>query len=306
MDARLTPGRWRRGVSCGVGLVLGLAVVLSGACVRVKPAKVVANDPEFRAKTDELFRAYSALNVEQIMSFYAPDTYSLSFDLPYKFDTGAGPHRERLERFLARVTSIKVTPGPNLEVWRDEDRVWTTRTFELEGTLKNNDTFRFDGEFSAIWEKRGKGWAIVYEHFWGPAQVAKAPTPPPLPPPPPPPPVVPPLTDDKFADIYFDFDKWNIRTDQIPTLTANALLLKQYPTAVVVIEGHCDERGSLGYNRVLGQRRADATMKYMESLGIEASRMQAVSEGKERPFVTGRGEKVWSRNRRSHFVVVKK
>jgi peptidoglycan-associated lipoprotein len=277
--------------------------------VRTKPAKLVPNDPEFKSKSDDLAKAYGALNLEQIMSFYTPDTYSLSFDLPYKFETGAGPHRVWLERFLGRFSNVTVTPGPPLEVWRDGNRVWTTRGFAATGTTKDGDNFRFDGVHSAIWEKRGTRWGIVYEHFWGPlAQVAEAPAPTPAPTPTPvlaQPPPPPPSLEEHLNDVYFDFDKWNIRGDQVPTLTANALLLKQYPTAVVAIEGRCDERGGLGYNRVLGQRRADETRKYLISLGVEAERLQAVSIGKVPPFVAGRGETVWSQNRRAHFLVVK-
>lgn len=285
-----------------------LAAVLLGsaACVGVQPAKLVANDEEFRAKTDSLAAAYSALNAEQIMSNYFLDIYSLSFDLPYKFDTGAGPHRQRLERFLGTVVSMNVTPAPDVEVWRDEGRVWSTRAFKAAGTMKNGDSFTFDGWYSAIWEQRGTQWGIVYEHFWGnPEVVAAAPPPTPaaapvLPPLPPPQ-----LKEEDLQDVYFDFDKWDIRADQVPTLTANALLLKQHPTAVVTVEGHCDERGSVGYNRGLGQRRADETLRYLVSLGVDPARLQAVSEGKERPFVAGQGESIWRHNRRSHFVVVK-
>jgi peptidoglycan-associated lipoprotein len=290
-------------------VLLGLACFLPSGCAsRAKPAKLVPNDPEFKAKTEDLAKAYGALNIEQVMSFYTLDTYSLSFDLPYKFETGAGPHRVWLESFLARLRNVTVTPAPNLEVWREENRVWTTRSFTATGAMKNGDSFRFEGVYSAIWEKRGTRWGILYEHFWGPWEhehPTPAPTPVPIvvPPPPPPPP---PSLEDNLNDVYFDLDKWDIRGDQVPTLTANALLLKQHPTAVVAIEGRCDERASVGYNRVLGQKRAEETKKYLISLGIEAERLQAVSVGKVPPFVAGTGETVWSQNRRSHFVVLKK
>lgn len=287
--------------------LLSLLCLLPLACTKLKPARLVPNDTEFRGRTDSLAQAYTTMNVDQIMTFYAPDTYSLSFDLPYKFDSDAGSHRERLVRFLDKVQNVHVTAAPNLEVWRDERRVWTTRVFTATGTMKNGDSFRFDGEYSAIWEQRGTAWAIVYEHFWGPmAQLTPAPTPTPAPvaEAPPPPPPAPPSLEANLRDIFFDFDKWDIRNDQVPTLTANALLLKQHPTAVISLEGHCDERGSIGYNRVLGQRRADETRRYLISLGVEPERLQAVSLGKDRPIAAGRGETIWSQNRRSHFVVI--
>ncbi len=303
----------RRGLGQLLGQVTCVALVVavwlqSVACVGVKKAELTPDDQEFRSRTDTLAAAYAALDIEKIMPYYFLDTYSLSFDLPYKFDTGAGPHRQRLEHFLGLASSMSVTPAKDVEIWRSEGRVWTTRAFKAAGTLKNGDTFTFDGTYSAIWEQRGAQWGIVYEHFWGnPTLVAAAPPPPPVVAPapattPPPPPQ---LEDDDLQDVYFDFDRWNIRADQVATLTANALLLKQHPGVMVTVEGHCDERGSLGYNRALGQKRADETVRYLVSLGIEASRLQAVSQGKEHPFVAGRGESVWRHNRRSHFVIVR-
>jgi peptidoglycan-associated lipoprotein len=286
-----------------------LGILVQSSCVHVKPARLVKNDPEFKARVDSMAAAYQALDVNAIMAFYAQDTYSLSFDLPYKFDTGAGPHRQRLESFLARIASVKVTTGKDIEVWRDDNRVWTIRSFAADGAFKNGESFQFAGTFSAIWEPRGKAWSIVYEHFWGPVQMAK-PTPPPpvvVPPPvvtPPPPPPEPRL-EDSLKDVFFDYDKWNIRPDQVETLTANAILLRKHPHAVVTIEGHCDERGTRPYNRTLGQHRADETRKYLVSLGIPPEQLLTVSKGKEQPFEIGRGEPAWGKNRRSHFVVTR-
>jgi peptidoglycan-associated lipoprotein len=303
---------WLRPLAIARVAVLGVA--LSTSCIHVKPAKLVNNDPEFKARVGSLAAAYQALDINAIMAFYAQDTYSLSFDLPYKFDTGAGPHRQRLETFLARIAAVRVTTGDNIEVWRDDNRVWTIRSFAANGTFKTGEKFHFDGTFSAVWEPRGKQWSIVYEHFWGPIQVASAqPAIPPLPPaatpepvtPPVPPPPPEPSLQDSLKDVFFDYDKWNIRPNQVGTLTANAILMRKYPHAVITIEGHCDERGTRPYNRTLGQHRADETKKYLVSLGIPPDRLLTVSKGKEQPFELGRGEPAWGKNRRSHFVVTR-
>jgi outer membrane protein OmpA-like peptidoglycan-associated protein len=290
-------------------VLLGLACVLPQGCSsRAQRGTLTPSDAEFKLRTDELAKAYQSLDIKRIKSFYASDTYSLSFDLPYSFDTGAQAKEQRVQRFIDRLQRVVVTPGPDVEVWRENDRVWTTRSFKVAGGFKDGESFNFEGMFSAIWEKHDDKWLIAYEHFWGPwAREHPTPTPTPVPrfpPPPPPPPPVPSL--DELNDVFFDLDKWDIRPDQIPTLTADALLLKQHPTAVVAIEGRCDERASVGYNRVLGQKRAEETKKYLVSLGIEPERLQAVSVGKLPPFVAGTGETVWSQNRRAHFVVLKK
>jgi peptidoglycan-associated lipoprotein len=79
--------------------------------------------------------------------------------------------------------------------------------------------------------------------------------------------------------------------------------LKQYPTAKVVIEGHCDERGSAEYNLALGQKRADAAMEYLVSLGIKADRLSTISYGKENPLDSRSTEEAWAKNRRAHFLL---
>ncbi len=111
-------------------------------------------------------------------------------------------------------------------------------------------------------------------------------------------------TPSPLKDIYFDYDKYNIRTDARATLKANYEILKGMPTAKVLIEGHCDERGSKEYNLALGQRRADAAKEYLVGLGIEPTQLSTISYGKERPLCTEHTEDCWAMNRRAHFVVV--
>ena len=129
-----------------------------------------------------------------------------------------------------------------------------------------------------------------------PPEPEPEPTPPPPPPPPPPEPI-------ELADINFDFDKADLRADARRTLDANIAQLKDNPDARVVIEGHCDERGTVEYNLALGQRRAHATMQYMIQQGIMENRITIISYGEERPVDPQHNEDAWAKNRRAHFDV---
>ena len=104
-----------------------------------------------------------------------------------------------------------------------------------------------------------------------------------------------------LRDIYFEFDKHNIRQDDAKTLDAHAGWLKANPGFLVLIEGHCDERGTVEYNLALGERRARSTMNYLVSQGVAADRASIVSYGKERPMCTEHTEGCWAKNRRAHF-----
>ncbi|HEU4440241.1 MAG TPA: peptidoglycan-associated lipoprotein Pal [Methylomirabilota bacterium] len=104
-----------------------------------------------------------------------------------------------------------------------------------------------------------------------------------------------------LKDIYFDFDKYDIRPNDAKILDTNAAWLKTNNN-LVLIEGHCDERGTNEYNLALGERRAKSTMNYLVSQGVQASRITIISYGKERPVCTEHNEDCWARNRRSHFL----
>jgi peptidoglycan-associated lipoprotein len=106
-----------------------------------------------------------------------------------------------------------------------------------------------------------------------------------------------------LRDIYFDFDRYDIRTGDKGTLDENAKWLKTNQSALLLIEGHCDERGTNEYNLALGERRAKATRDYLVSVGIDAGRITVISYGEERPTCTEKAEPCWSKNRRSHFLV---
>jgi peptidoglycan-associated lipoprotein len=129
-------------------------------------------------------------------------------------------------------------------------------------------------------------------------------------PPPPPPPVAPTATIEELfrtnvRDAYFDYDKSDIRPDGRDALARTAEFLRAHPQIRVVIEGHCDERGSTEYNLGLGERRAQAVRQFLISLGVSADRMDTVSMGKERPFCTQSNEDCWQQNRRGHFVMAR-
>jgi len=104
-----------------------------------------------------------------------------------------------------------------------------------------------------------------------------------------------------LADMYFDYDQFLIRPDDRAALEANAKLLKMDGAHRLLIEGHCDERGTSAYNLVLGERRARATAQYLQNLGIPSSQIQITSYGKERPFCVEHSEACWQSNRRAHF-----
>lgn len=106
----------------------------------------------------------------------------------------------------------------------------------------------------------------------------------------------------KIQDVYFDFDKSDIRPDGEQALTADADILKANADIVFTIEGHCDERGSEEYNLGLGDRRATAAKNFLVNLGVSPNRIFTISYGKDRPFCTDSTEDCWQSNRRGHFV----
>jgi peptidoglycan-associated lipoprotein len=145
--------------------------------------------------------------------------------------------------------------------------------------------------------------------------------PPPAPPPPPKPEVAPVV--DEYArlkamsaedieksgllkEVYFDYDKADIREPDRATLAQNADALKRFDFLRITVEGHCDERGTVEYNLALGERRAKAAHDYLVSLGVPADRLKTVSYGKEVPVCTQSSEDCWQRNRRAHFTVTGK
>jgi peptidoglycan-associated lipoprotein len=106
-----------------------------------------------------------------------------------------------------------------------------------------------------------------------------------------------------LGHIFFDFDRDLIRSDAKRVLDKNIRLLKENPKAKITIQGHADERGTNEYNLALGERRAQATKRYLLASGIELYRIRTISYGEERPFFFDRNERCWQENRRGYFVL---
>lgn len=106
----------------------------------------------------------------------------------------------------------------------------------------------------------------------------------------------------RLDDVFFDYDQYELRADTRRLLQENARYLREHSGMNIVLEGHCDERGTNEYNLALGQRRADSVRDYLIDLGIDGGRLRTISYGEERPFETGHDESAWARNRRVHFV----
>jgi peptidoglycan-associated lipoprotein len=128
----------------------------------------------------------------------------------------------------------------------------------------------------------------------------------------PPPSVFPPMPPEGKAidivqrdikDAFFDYDQYSVREDARTALLANARLLSKYPEIRISIEGHCDERGSEKYNLALGDRRAISVKDFLTAQGIDGSRIDTISYGKERNFCEEHNEECWQLNRRAHFMI---
>lgn len=106
---------------------------------------------------------------------------------------------------------------------------------------------------------------------------------------------------DLVRDVFFDYDRFNIRPDEMQRIQADAQALQHFREVKITVEGHCDERGSEEYNLALGAKRATAVQQALVQLGVPAARIQTVSYGKEKPFCTQSDESCWQQNRRGHF-----
>jgi peptidoglycan-associated lipoprotein len=106
-----------------------------------------------------------------------------------------------------------------------------------------------------------------------------------------------------LADIHFDYDQATLTDEGRAILEKHALWLQNHREAKVLVEGHCDERGTVEYNLALGNQRAQVTRDYLASLGVAADRLRTTSYGKERPLDPGQNEAAWAKNRRAHFAV---
>jgi len=105
------------------------------------------------------------------------------------------------------------------------------------------------------------------------------------------------------TDIYFDYNESTLRWDSQEELKIKAEWMRTHPGENIIIEGHCDERGSAAYNIALGERRAETAKNFIVDLGVEAERIETVSFGEERPIDPSSSEEAWSKNRRAHFSI---
>jgi peptidoglycan-associated lipoprotein len=103
--------------------------------------------------------------------------------------------------------------------------------------------------------------------------------------------------------VFFDYDRFDVTSEGQNTLNMQAEWLKKYPNVHVTVEGHCDERGTREYNLALGEKRANSVKNYLIALGVDASRINTISYGKERPAVMGSNPSAWSQNRRGVTIV---
>ena len=106
---------------------------------------------------------------------------------------------------------------------------------------------------------------------------------------------------EELADVRFDFDKFNLKDDARAILKKHAEWLNKNKDVNIVVEGHCDERGTAEYNLALGERRANASAKFLVDMGVDAKRIKTLSYGEELPLDKGHDEAAWARNRRAHL-----
>lgn len=113
---------------------------------------------------------------------------------------------------------------------------------------------------------------------------------------------IPPGGVSELQDIFFDYDRFTVRADGVQAMEVNARWLRAHKGQSVLVEGHCDERGTQAYNLVLGEKRARSAKRYLEDLGIPGSQLQITSYGENRPVCTEQTENCYQRNRRAHFI----
>jgi len=108
-----------------------------------------------------------------------------------------------------------------------------------------------------------------------------------------------------LEDVFFDFDKYAIKDEYKKVLAKDAEILLNHPDLKLLVEGHCDERGTNEYNLALGEKRAKAVVDFLVTYGLGANRISMISYGEERPFDPGHNEAAWAKNRRAHMVIKK-
>ena len=215
----------------------------------------------------------------------------------------AKPPAPAVTQFTAEPTTIQRGQSSTLR-WELSGDIASVSIDQSVGTVQNTGSRRVFPQDSTTYTLTATGGGGTST-----ASVTVTVTAPPPPPPPPPPAASPKSVVDRIAnelqDAFFDYDKSNVRSDAQSVLTQDATALKSiltdFPSATIVIEGHCDERGSAEYNVGLGAQRAWSVSAYLAALGVQADRLRTISYGKERPQCNESTEACWQMNRRVHF-----
>lgn len=212
------------------------------------------------------------------------------------------PAAPAISQFSAEPTSIQRGQSATLR-WEVTGNVTSVSIDNAIGTVQNTGNRRVFPSDSTTYTLTATGP--------GGSTTASATVSVTTPPPPPPPPApAPTLTVEQrlnsdVQDAYFDYDKSDVNGEARDVLTKDATAIKSilsdFPNASIVVEGHCDERGSAEYNLGLGDRRANAAKDFLVQLGVPADRLKTISYGKERPQCTESNESCWQKNRRAHF-----
>jgi peptidoglycan-associated lipoprotein len=206
-------------------------------------------------------------------------------------------------QFTAEPTSIERGQASTLR-WQVNGSVGSVSIDQTIGAVQNTGNRRVFPSESATYTLTATGPGGTTT-----ASATVSVTSPPPPPPPPAPPTSTGTLDSRLSsavqDAYFDYDKSDIRSDAQAALQQDASALKSiladFPNATIIVEGHCDDRGSAEYNLGLGDRRASAAKDFLVQLGVPADRLKTISYGKERPQCTEENESCWQKNRRAHF-----
>jgi len=216
------------------------------------------------------------------------------------------PRAPAVAQFTAEPSSIQRGQSATLR-WEVSGDTTSVSINQGVGTVRSTGSQQVSPNTSTTYTltATGPGGSIS-----GSATVAVVTPPPPPPPPPPPAASRPRATIEQrlgsdVQDAFYDYDKSDVREDARDVLTRDAAALKsilaEFPSIVIMVEGHCDERGSAEYNLGLGDRRASAAKDFLVQLGVPADRLKSISEGKERPQCTESNETCWQKNRRVHF-----
>ena len=216
------------------------------------------------------------------------------------------PKAPTVAQFTAEPTSIQRGQSSTLR-WEVEGEATSVAIDQSVGTVRSTGSQQVTPNSSTTYTltASGPGGSVTAS-----ATVSVVTPPPPPPPPPPPAVTVPKATVEQrlgsdVQDAFFDYDKSELTADARDALTRDAAALKailaEFPNAVIMVEGHCDERGSAEYNLGLGDRRASSAKEFLVQLGVPADRLKPISYGKERPQCTESTEACWQKNRRAHF-----